>query len=125
MHETLAKLNFKDIPVPQDNWKDFLTPEYAEKLYCPKDKLIFNLGNGLGDSIATINYAYQLSEVLLHPIGIVTKYPCGRIHGGAAKKIPELISAFGSDFSDRVYLSDQIWGPRPKLWQLYYAIPYV
>ena len=126
MHELFRQFDFTEKPVvqPEEEYELFLSDEYADKLYCPHRRLISHAGNGLGDCIAAINFAYHLSEKLDGSVGIVWQN-FSRKRPGAKRKINELLGLLGFDFKDRVYVSEDTFKPHTKrLWWFYYGIPY-
>lgn len=128
MHDIFAQLDFDNIPFPAE-YKKFVSREYEGKLFRPPSRegfpLISRGGQGLGDVISTVQFAYHVSELYLQPVGI--SWQAWKPREGVSRKTKELIPALGPNFKDRVYVSDEVWCNKDygkAMWPWYYAIPY-
>jgi len=126
MLDIFADLDFDNIPFPED-YKPFVSKEYEGRLFRPPSSegpaLIGRAGSGLGDVISTVQFAYHISELYLQPVGISWK--AWKPKEQIKNKLEEAIPALGSNYSDRVFVSDEDWKPfRKAMWPWYYSIPY-
>ena len=126
MHALFDKLDFANVPFPC-TYKEFVSKEYEGKLFRPPSSdgppLISRGGQGLGDVISTIQFAYHVSELYLQPVGISWK--ARKPKEILRAKTEEAIPALGPNFEDRVFLSDEVWCNYGKaMWPWYYAVPY-
>ena len=126
MHDIFKNLDFDNIPFPED-YKPFVSKEYEDKLFRPPSRTGFPIisrgGQGLGDVISTVQFAYHIAELYLQPVGI--SWQAWKPREGVLRKTKELIPALGPNFEDRVYVSEEIWKNYGKaMWPWYYSPPY-
>ena len=126
MHKKFKDLDFDNIPFPAE-YKKFVSKEFEGKLFKPPGSdgpaLICRGGQGLGDVISTVQFAYHISELYLQPVGI--SWQAWKPREGARRKLTELIPALGPSYKDRVFVSDEVWKNYGKaMWPWYYAVPY-
>ena len=126
MHELFQQLDFDHIPFKED-YKPFISTEYADKLFRSPTNgnppLISRGGQGLGDIISTVQFAYHLAEELSTPVGVSWK--AWKPREGVRRKLTEVIPTLGPDFEDRVFISDEVWCNYGKaMWPWYYSVPY-
>lgn len=127
MHDIFAHLDFNNIPFPAE-YSSFVSRDFEGKLFsAPSSELgspiISRGGQGLGDVISTVQFAYHVAELYTQPVGI--SWQAWKPREGVLRKAKELIPALGSNFEDRVFVTDVIWKNYGKaMWPWYYAIPY-
>lgn len=132
MHDIFSQLDFNNIPFPAE-YKSFVSREFEGKLFRKPGPAgdnknysfpyISRGGQGLGDVISTVQFAYHISEVYYQPVGISWK--AWKPREGVLRKTKELIPALGQNFSDRVFVTDDVWKNYGKaMWPWYYAPPY-
>lgn len=126
MHDIFQQFDFNYIPFKED-YKPFVSREYEGKLFRAPGKegfpLICRGGNGLGDVISAVQFAYHISELYLQPVGISWK--AWKPKEQIKKKTEEVIPALGQSYVDRVYVSDETWKNYGKaMWPWYYSVPY-
>lgn len=125
MNKLFSNLDFTNIPFPQD-YESFVTKEAEGKLFCPDEALVARGGQGLGDVIGCINFAYHVSDYLSRPVGLCWK-AWNREAGKFKQKAEEIIPALGPEFEKRVYVSDKVWQNwdwGKAMWPWHYAVPY-
>ena len=98
-----AQLDFINIPFPAE-YDEFVSREYEGKLFRAPDvktgfPLIARGGQGLGDVISAVQFAYHVSELYLQPVDI--SWQAWKPREGVLRKTKELIPALGQDFESR------------------------